>query len=197
MTALKDHPRTEPEALIEEARRRRRKRIGAFAIVFTAAVAIAVVAFVVLDSGADAPISSQRHAAGALAGGCRSQVRVGVLPVWARAGFSQRRPRMPYTLGANRRIAAIPFVSLDSPSAADHNNKILWVAHVRTPYGPSLKISAQRMSGSKPLGGPVYRTVAEGPGPSIVDLPRPGCWRLTLRWSGQTDQLDLKYNRPS
>jgi hypothetical protein len=32
-----------------------------------------------------------------------------------------------------------------------------------------------------------------GPGPSIVNLPSPGCWKLTLRWSGRVDTLDLEY----
>jgi hypothetical protein len=43
----------------------------------------------------------------------------------------------------------------------------------------------------------VQRTVAGGPGPSIVDLPAPGCWRLTLRWAGRADQVDLAYARRS
>ena len=117
--------------------------------------------------------------------------------MWARAGFSWPRPRMPYTLGANGRIVAIPLVSLDSPPAIDHNNKILWVSRVQTPYGHALRISAQRMNGTKRIGKSVDRTVAGGPGPSIINLPVPGCWRLTLHWSGQTDQLDLQYNRPA
>ena len=37
------------------------------------------------------------------------------------------------------------------------------------------------------------RTVAGGPGPSIINLPASGCWRLTLRWSGRADSLDLAY----
>jgi hypothetical protein len=37
--------------------------------------------------------------------------------------------------------------------------------------------------------------VRGGPGPSIVDLPSPGCWALTLRWSGHVDHLDLEYRR--
>jgi hypothetical protein len=35
--------------------------------------------------------------------------------------------------------------------------------------------------------------IAGGPGPSIVNLPTPGCWRLTLGWAGQVDTLDLRY----
>ena len=35
-----------------------------------------------------------------------------------------------------------------------------------------------------------------GAGPSIVDLPDPGCWRLTLRWGKHRDTIDLVYERP-
>lgn len=125
---------------------------------------------------------------------CRSRVRIGVLPVWARAGFSQARPRMRYELGAAGRIAVIPFGPLSSPPA-DHTNKILWVSHVSTRPGDPLRIVAQRMTGTRRDGAPVMRAVTGGPGPSIINLPSPGCWRLSLRWSGWTDQLDLQYNR--
>ena len=56
-----------------------------------------------------------------------------------------------------------------------------------------LRIRAQRMQGAQPIGPVVIRTVIGGPGPSIIDLPAPGCWRLALRWSGRTDTLDLRY----
>lgn len=127
---------------------------------------------------------------------CKSELHDGVLPTWARAGFSERRPRMPYVLGTAGRIAAIPFASLDSPPAAHHNNKILWVSRVATHYGHPLRIEAQRMAGTRRLGSPVARRVSGGPGPSIINLPSPGCWRFTLRWSGSTDTLDLHYNTP-
>lgn len=179
---------------------RRHPRIGALAIILssTAVLAVAVLAIVVLGHTrrAGSPAAGEGHRASTLAGACRSEVRDGVLPVWARAGFSQSRPRMPYTLGAYGRIAAIQFVSLDSPPAADHSNKILWVPRVQTHDGHDLKISAQRMNGTTRLGEPLNRSVVGGPGPSIINLPSPGCWRLTLHWSGWTDQLDLRYNRP-
>ncbi|MFZ1994944.1 MAG: hypothetical protein WAU75_12600 [Solirubrobacteraceae bacterium] len=127
---------------------------------------------------------------------CRSEVRLGVLPVWARAGFSERRARMRYELGASGRIAAIPFGLLNSPPAANHTNKILWVSHVSPRSGGPLRILAQQMTGTRQDGTPVMRVVSAGPGPSTINLPSPGCWRLTLRWWGWTDSLDLQYNRP-
>ena len=131
----------------------------------------------------------------AAAGGiCRSEVQTGVLPVWARAGFSDPKPRMPHVLGRSGRIAALVFgYPLLSPPSAKRSNKILWVsrASVQPPY--DLRISAQRMAGARTVGRPGARAVRGGPGPSIIDLPAPGCWRLLLRWSGRSDSLDLRY----
>jgi hypothetical protein len=126
---------------------------------------------------------------------CSSSVRKAVLPVWARGGFSERKPVMPWTLGRSGNIAAILWADRDplvSPPLADRNNKILWVA--RLPWGYSnLWIHAQRMVGTRSVGRPVTRVLQGGPGPSIVDLPAPGCWRLALRWSGRSDSIDLRY----
>jgi hypothetical protein len=122
----------------------------------------------------------------------RTEARV--LPVWARDGFSDSKPRMPYRLSKAGRIAAILWADpLRSPPPRDHNNKILWVSHAPMTPGSDLRISAQLMSGSRPTGAPVARRVMGGPGPSIINLPAAGCWRLTLRWSHTTDVLDLRY----
>jgi hypothetical protein len=133
----------------------------------------------------------------ATAAPCSPDVRTAVLPTWARTGFSDRRPVMPYALGASGRIAAIVFgYPLLSPPGTTRNNKILWISHSAVrPLSP-LRIRAQRMVGSRPVGAAVVRTLDTGPGPSIVDLPAAGCWRLALTWSGRSDTLDLRY-RPS
>ena len=124
--------------------------------------------------------------------GCLSAVRTGVIPAWARGGFNEPKPRMPHVLGRSGRIVALLFAyPLLAPPPRDHNNKILWVA--RKNDGSSLRIRAQRMVGSTRVGAPVSRTFRGGPGPSFVNFPKPGCWRLTLRWSDQVDSLDLQY----
>jgi hypothetical protein len=123
-----------------------------------------------------------------------ARTEAGLLPVWARGGFSDPRPRMPYRLGNAGRIAAILWADpLRSPPPRDHTNKILWVSHAPTIPGSDLRISAQLMSGSRPTGKPVARRVMGGPGPSIINFPAAGCWRLTLRWSHTSDVLDLRY----
>ena len=125
---------------------------------------------------------------------CRAVVTHGVIPSWARAGFSDPRPRGAQVLGRAGRIDALLFGDpLYVPPLVNRSNKILWVS--RRPVGgtSTLRIAAQRMQGTRRIGAPVARSVAGGPGPSIIDLPAAGCWRLSLSWSGQHDSVDLTY----
>lgn len=125
---------------------------------------------------------------------CHAEVRDDVLPAWARGGFSDPRPRPAHVLGASGAITGILFANpLSSPPAKDHRNKILWVSRVAADRGSDLHITAQRMMGSRRVGASVVRAVIGGPGPSIINLPSPGCWRLTLGWSGHVDSVDLDY----
>jgi hypothetical protein len=127
---------------------------------------------------------------------CHSAVHHGVLPTWARTGFSDPRPRLPHVIGRSGEIAALVFgFPLRSPPLKDRGNKILWVSRRTVEPLSDLRIRAQRMEGRRRVGRPVTRVVAGGPGPSGINLPAPGCWRLTLRWSGRTDELDLRYVR--
>jgi hypothetical protein len=119
--------------------------------------------------------------------GCPATVASAVLPDWARSGFSDPAPSAPYVLGEHGEIVAILFGDLSEPARPDRSNKILWVA--RGTSGP-FTISAT-------LGGndsaPVVTTLPDGPGPSIVDLPAPGCWTFDLAWGAQRDTLRLPY----
>jgi hypothetical protein len=112
----------------------------------------------------------------------------GVLPSWARTGFSEPQPKAPHVIGDQGRIAAILFGDpLSAPPAKDRGNKILWVS--RDPQQPGSDLRIRAVDGSRV----VNRVVSGGPGPSIVDLPA-GCWQLTLDWSGRTDTLALRYD---
>jgi hypothetical protein len=117
-----------------------------------------------------------------------------LLPIWARAGFGSPKPRVPYVLGQDGKIAAIQFANpLVSPPAPPYDNKILWVSRRPAAPGSDLQISAQKLVANAPVGPLVQRTVTGGPGPSIINLPSAGCWQLKLRWSGRSDTLDLRY----
>jgi hypothetical protein len=157
------------------------RRIGRWAPLVACAALLAASA-----GGATAPASATRP--------CHPVVRHGVLPAWARTGFSAPRPRLPHAIARHGRIAALLFgVPLTAPPREDVSNKILWVSHVGQRAGEDLLIRAQRMRGTRRLGKVVRRRVEGGPGPSGVDLPRSGCWRLSLRWSGHRDRLDVRY----
>ena len=80
-----------------------------------------------------------------------------------------------------------------SPPSRTRANKILWVARAPTRPLSDLRIRARMMLGTHASRRVVERRVRGGPGPSIVNLPAAGCWRLTLRWSGRVDTLDLAY----
>jgi hypothetical protein len=118
----------------------------------------------------------------------RCTVVTGALPVWARAGFTPPTAPQPHVVGVNGTIVGVLFgYPLRSPARPDRSNKILWVSRVAA-QGP-LTIEA-RLSGSTRV---ESRTVENGPGPSIIDMPAAGCWIFTLSWSGQEDQVAVPY----
>jgi hypothetical protein len=108
----------------------------------------------------------------------------GVLPTWARGGFSEAEPKIPHVLGADGQITAILFEDMTS---GDREKKVLWVAREPWTGMTDLKISARDGNDV------VERTVAGGPGPSGLELPHAGCWALSLRWADKQDSLSLAY----
>src|SRR4051794_12026761 len=115
----------------------------------------------------------------------------GVIPSWARTGFSEAEPKIPHVDGDKDRIAAILFGDiLSSPPAVGRSNKILWVSRETWQGVTDLRI---RAVAGKDV---VHRTVAGGLGPSNIDLPHAGCWDLTLQWAGRQDHLRLAYESP-
>jgi len=184
----------EAEALIKEARRRRRRRwlwgTGAVLLV----TAAGGTTWVLRTPSAGAPRAvSVTGSQPAAAGSCASAVVYGSLPTWARAGFSPPSIAMPYALGAHGDIVAVLWARHDplvTPAPPGRNNKILWVSKL---FGSPLEITARQLVGGTAVGAVQRRTVAGGPGPSIIDMPTAGCWQFTLRWSGHVDTLDLPY----
>jgi hypothetical protein len=128
---------------------------------------------------------------------CQARVHHDVLPGFMRPGFSGDEPRVPYVLGNRGAIGGVVFGwPLHSPPLPNRNNKILWVPrHLSKTIAP-FWIRLQLMRGSVAVGAPVRKVISTGPGPSIVDVPEAGCWRLTFSWSGRRDSLDLAYTAP-
>ena len=117
-----------------------------------------------------APAGSSARA-GSSVPACHSAVHHGVLPTWARTGFSDPRPRLPHVIGRSGEIAALVFgYPLRSPPDKDRGNKILWVSRRAVKPLSDLRIRAQRMEGRRRVGRPVTRVVVGGPGP-VGDRP--------------------------
>jgi len=155
--------------------------LGAF--VASVVVTLAVVGIVIADSR-DTGGSASSPARGVSA--CEAALSRGVLPRWARTGFSDPRPRMAHVVGREGRLAAILFGDpLIAPPRPDRSNKILWVAR-KTPEPGPMRLLAR--DGRRV----VRRVVESGPGPSIVDLPA-GCWTVSATWNGGEDVLELSY----
>ncbi len=122
---------------------------------------------------------------------CSFKLTKGDLPVWARHGFSSPFDATPFVTSKRGDTVAVLFgYPMKSPRVKpnDGNNKILWVSKT----GFSMTIDAQLVGTSQvvKLGGvPV--------GPSFVDMPKAGCWHMTLHLAGYngewTDTLDVVY----
>jgi hypothetical protein len=120
--------------------------------------------------------------------GCGSTIDRGPLPQWARGGFTGDA-RVPHLLSRGGDILAVLFGDpLTVPKPAGANNKILWVSHA--PFESDPLIVDARLDGTTTT---ATVKITGGPGPSIVDMPKPGCWHFTLHWSGHTDAMDLVY----
>ena len=186
----------EAEALIKEARRRRHRRWirGTGAVLLVAAGATT---WVLLERPVGTPRAASITAAQpATAGACTSAVVYGPLPTWARSGFSPPSMAMPHVLGSRGDIVAVLWAQHDplvTPTPPNRANKILWVSKLPLSVGSSLEITARQLIGGTAVGAVQRRTVAGGPGPSLIDMPTAGCWQFTLRWSGHTDTVDLPY----
>lgn len=195
------HDRGTPEAdaLIAEARRRRRRRWLAGLAVLSLAIAATTAWRSERGGGHSVRQATSPAARFTAAASCGSAVHDGPLPVWARAGFHPPNLAMPYVLGEHGDIVAVLWARHDpllSPPAPGRNNKILWVSKLPVRTRGNLQIAARRLVGGTAVGPIVRRAVPGGPGPSGIDMPRVGCWHFALRWSGHRDAVDLAYAPP-
>lgn len=178
-TAAGPEPGAPPVDRIVTAARRRARRVRivqvAGTVVAVAALATAVWWGVHPEQG---PLLSAAPA-------CPAVVPAAVLPDWARGGFTEPRPVMPYVLGQRGEIVAILWGELTEPRTDGRTNKILWVAreHTTEPFIITARLGTTA----------VTTTMQQGPGPSTIDVPGPGCWTFDLRWGTHQDTLVLPY----
>ena len=112
-----------------------------------------------------------------------------VLPTWARAGWSPPTQSVSHLMGTDQAIVAVPFGwPLRDPAnqPRDHVNKILWIA--KTQAGPLYIVATEQATGET-----VTKELPDGPGPSIVNMPRAGCWRFALQWGDHCDEIFIRY----
>ena len=150
-----------------------------------AAAVILILAGGCATSSAAQPVakSSPVGTVHSFAGGCAGTVLTDAEPpVWAQGGWTVARGEswpVPWALGSDGDTVAYLFgtqlVAGTSPRVDGSQNKVLWVAK-DDPSGENVLVEGRPVGQSQPL-----LTIAGGP--SIVDVPMPGCWRFKLSWN--------------
>jgi hypothetical protein len=122
-------------------------------------------------------------------------------PSWSAAAWSDSSPgfSVPYALASNDAAGAFLFANpLRAGHPSNPSNKVLWI--VRFPRdGHPLTITA-RLSTDPSDVVQISRPADSSPGeiyPSTVDLPKPGCWRLSLAWGSHRARIDVEVRRSS
>jgi hypothetical protein len=162
----------------------RRQRLITRAGLAAGTVAVAVAGLLVWPHDAKAP-----DVAIGTPATCRSVINREALPEWANAGFSDPGASVPFVRSTSGNVVAILLGDeLAAPPRKDVSNKVLWVWRTLPTDLTSLHATA-RLNGTGPA---VTAGLPTPAGPSGVDLPSPGCWRLTLTWPGGSDTIDLR-----
>jgi hypothetical protein len=101
---------------------------------------------------------------------------------------------VPYALTSGDTAGAFFFAPrLRAGNPENPSNKVLWI--VRSPRnGHPLTITA-RLNADPSEVVRISRPADSSPGeiyPSDVDLPKPGCWRLSLAWGPHRAHIDVQ-----
>jgi hypothetical protein len=102
-------------------------------------------------------------------------------PVWAQVGWSVAKGSpwpVPWAFGTRNDTLAYLFatqlVAGVSPRVDGSQNKVLWEAK-DSPSGANVLVEGRPLGKSDPV-------VTTAGGPSITDVPTPGCWTFRLSW---------------
>jgi hypothetical protein len=135
------------------------------------------------------PLRLAAHSCGSTA------LRNGRPPGWVSRSSPNPPTNLPFAVSAQHNVVGFLFgYPLAGYRRSDPTNKVLWI--VRTPrHGHPLVLTARPLGTSHPI---VRERLSadSGPGeiyPSIVNLPSPGCWHVTLRWHHASASLNLQY----
>lgn len=162
------------------------------------AIGRAVVAATVLPlvaCGATRQMPARSSAASSHARCVPAPIRDGDSPGWTAAAWSDSSPgrTIPYALASGHSAAAFFFANLRAGHPTNPTNKVLWI--VRFPRdGHPLTITARLGSDPSQIVR-ISRPADSSPGeiyPSYVDLPKPGCWNLALRWGTHRASIDVR-----
>lgn len=128
------------------------------------------------------PQPSQAPAVHSFSGGCGGTVLTDAEPpVWAQGGWSVAKGTswpVPWAFGTDNATVAYVFanqlVAGGSPRRDGSQNKVLWEAK-DSPSGANVVVEGYPLGKSQPV-------VTIAGGPSITDVPTPGCWTFRLSW---------------
>jgi hypothetical protein len=136
--------------------------------------------------------SHHRLTAQEVSGGCGVTIlHRGPPPAWA-AHSNPPAAITPHATATGDSAAAFIFgYPLRAGNPRGKRNKILWL--LRQP-GTGLIVRATPLHATTPA---ITVKLTDDAGfetyPSYVNVPRAGCWHLTLRWAGHTASIDLDY----
>ena len=116
-------------------------------------------------------------------GGCAGTVLTDAEPPpWAQGGWSHAKGSpwpVPWAFGSENTTVAYVFgiqlVAGASPRVDGSQNKVLWEAKDSS-SGANLLVEGHPLGASLPV-------VTIAGGPSITDVPTPGCWTFRVSWS--------------
>jgi hypothetical protein len=115
------------------------------------------------------------------AGGCGGTLLTDAQPpVWAQGGWTHPNATpwpVPWAFGTNNDTVAYLFTNQLVTGVSQ--NKVVWEAKA-SPSGVNVKVEGHPMGASQPV-------VTIAGGPSITDVPTPGCWTFRLSWGANSE----------
>jgi hypothetical protein len=168
-------------------------------VLITRLCPIAAIVFVLASCGGSRPVPTRSASSGADAPCVPAAIHLGAPPAWTAAAWSSSSPGFttPYALASNGAAGAFFFARpLRAGHPSNPSNKVLWI--VRFPRNGNPLLITARLSGDPTAVVRISRPADSSPGeiyPSYVDLPKAGCWQLSLAWGPHRARIDIQVER--